>query len=101
MSFWHMAGIRAMCLGSESTRLTDSLLNCIRPYSQHLVVCYDNDKTGKACAEKINSEYGLPVLDISKFTNEKDISDFFKNGGDHEPIHKEIIRLLEVQETLI
>jgi hypothetical protein len=101
MSLYHMAGIRAVCLGSESTRLTETILSKIRPYCEHLIVCYDNDKTGKSCATKINEEFGIPILDISKFTIKKDISDFFMAGGNYMPLHKEILKLINLQESLI
>ena len=99
LSIYGGAGIRAISLQSETALLTEGLYNKIRPLAEHIFVCYDNDSTGRENSAKIHSAYGIPIMDISIFTDQNDISDYFKyqmkGHGEykdfHVPIHTFIL----------
>ena len=39
---------------------------------------YDNDDTGKKMSRKIYESYAIPYIDISEFTDHKDIADYLE-----------------------
>ena len=54
---------------------------------------YDNDDTGKKMSRKIYESYAIPFIDISEFTDHKDLADYFMEGGGYLPIHERIFKI--------
>jgi len=79
LSIYSNTGVIAICLNSESCNLSKEQYLDIMKYTEKLMVLYDNDATGIKYAQKLHEKYGLDVIDISRFTKQKDISDYYKN----------------------
>jgi hypothetical protein len=83
MSLVSNASIAAVCLNSESSHLKMGQYLKLKEIADEICLVYDNDKTGKANSEKLKAEYpDLVIIDISKVTELKDVSDYYKNLWD-------------------
>ena len=86
----HQAGFDN-AVASMGTALTTEQTRLLSRYTKELVLCYDNDKAGKAATEKAiellnNSEFSVKVLNIPNQIVDgqpvkQDVDDFIKNRG--------------------
>ncbi len=88
------AGIRGISLNSETSNLSPSQYSHIRSLCNYLITIYDNDETGIAMSEKLYDEFAIPYIRLSDITKEKDIAEYFRQGGDYERLHKLIFSLI-------
>ena len=82
VSLFANTGIKGIALNSESANLSKDQYIKIMNYTDHLLVCYDNDPTGHKNAQKINDEYDIEMIDISEWADfsGKDISDMAEDA---------------------
>lgn len=75
-------GIPACAPNSEHLFLTDKQLEDFKARFKHIIVMYDNDRTGLAQMAKLRRQYPeLNYVFIPKQTNSKDFSDFYRDHG--------------------
>lgn len=74
-------GYCAISPSSETTFITEELLNSLKKYFGHIVLLYDRDKTGVRKSREFSIKYGLPAFLVNKRFNAKDISDAVKLNG--------------------
>lgn len=72
-------GFPAICLNSETSSLNSEQIERIHTKAERIVICYDNDNTGKKQAQALAEEFELAYISLPHFEG-KDISDFFKSG---------------------
>lgn len=94
-------GYCAICFNSETKSVGDEIISKLASRFAHIVVLYDMDETGikssKAMVEK-HSAYDLRRLDLPLTGNKsnKDISDFFRNGGTEDDLRTIIETALQI-----
>tara|TARA_R100001244_G_scaffold87816_1_gene67082 strand:+ start:89 stop:1081 length:993 start_codon:yes stop_codon:yes gene_type:complete len=88
LSLLDNAGIRGVSLNSETSNLSPSQYSELRSLCNFLITIYDNDDTGNAMAYKLYEDYAIPFIEISDITKEKDIADYFRQGGDFQRLHE-------------
>ena len=75
----HSLGFHAISLNSETAIPSEDLLKEIKRRFEYFVSLYDNDKTGKAQAKKLQNQCGINPLSLPEFHEKgKDISDWAK-----------------------
>lgn len=73
-------GIYAIGLDSAQSLISDDTLKFLQSKSSNVLLCLDNDSTGKTQNKAKSKKTGLNYLPyISDFENSKDISDIFAN----------------------
>ena len=76
LSLYSNAGIRGIALNSESAHLTKTQYLEILNHTERLMVCYDNDNTGRINSKKLKEEFGIESISLkNKKWIVKDISD--------------------------
>ena len=93
LSLWANAGLRGIAFNSETAHIQNDQYNYLRQKCEHLITIYDNDDTGKKMSRKIYESYAIPFIDISEFTDHKDLADYFMEGGGYLPIHERIFKI--------
>ena len=94
-------GYSAICFNSETKSVGDDTICELADRFAQIVVLYDMDETGikssKAMVEK-HSAYDLRRLDLPLTGNKsnKDISDFFRNGGTEDDLRTIIETALQI-----
>lgn len=94
-------GYSAICFNSETKSVGDEIISKLASRFAHIVVLYDMDETGirssKAMVER-HSTYDLKRLELplSGKKSNKDISDFFRNGGKEDDLRMIIQSTLQV-----
>ncbi len=84
-------GLHAICFNSETATIPSSTLGNLYRRFNHIVLIYDCDKTGRTSMESlIETHKGQRIirliLPLSGKKNDKDISDFFKQGRKKEEL---------------
>ena len=72
-------GYNAVCFNSETTTPDSSIINQLKHNFDSVLICFDNDETGRNEAKKISSKHSLSVVDISYILGDckgKDIADY-------------------------
>ena len=94
-------GYSAICFNSETKSVGDDTIGELVGRFAHIAVLYDMDETGirssKAMVER-HSAYDLKRLELplSGKKSNKDISDFFRNGGKEDDLRKIIQSTLQL-----
>lgn len=106
-------GFHAICLNSETAKVSDTLLTLLSGRCNHLVFLYDCDETGvresalrvAECQEAVGRYQQNPfyrpcnifsiTLPLAGTKQEKDVSDFFRGG--HTAV--ELVQLVSAGET--
>lgn len=94
-------GYSAICFNSETKSVGDDTIGELAGRFAHIAVLYDMDETGirssKAMVER-HSAYDLKRLELplSGKKSNKDISDFFRNGGKEDDLRKIIQSTLQL-----
>lgn len=75
----------AICFGSESALLPEPLIKSLHDRFKRIILLYDTDATGLKCSllrQQQLAKYGIErlVLPLSGTKQDKDITDFFRNG---------------------
>lgn len=83
--------IDAISLNSETAKPSEQLLADLRKRFKLVASLYDNDKTGIAQAQKLNTTFNIPIIHLPQFDEGKDISDWVKAGKDISVIDKQIL----------
>ena len=81
LSLYANTGIRGIALNSESASLTSDEIIGLMEYTDKLLVCYDNDETGRKHANKIKQDIGIDHIDLGQLApadKVNDIYDYFK-----------------------
>ncbi len=91
---------QAICFNSETAVIPLNLIHKLSYRFKHLVLLYDVDKTGLESSEKqelLLKNYGVKrlILPLQGTKQEKDISDYFHQGNNHEDLMKLFIELLD------
>ncbi|MEO6692814.1 MAG: AAA family ATPase, partial [Saprospiraceae bacterium] len=66
---------------SETASLPEGIEKELRDRFESIILLYDNDTTGIRESQKLSKKHGLRILSLKSVSNDKDISDYFKNGG--------------------
>ena len=82
-------GFHAICFNSETVNIPSDIIHKLSFRFKHIVLLYDVDKTGLASSAKHErqlSEYSVKrlLLPLSGVKEEKDISDYFRQGNSRE-----------------
>jgi hypothetical protein len=77
-------GYPAICFNSETSNIDEDLMEVLKKRFRNVIVCYDMDTTGKKASKEHAKMFGLSVmaLPLSGKKDDKDISDFIRNGND-------------------
>jgi len=91
---------QAICFNSETAVIPLNLIHKLSYRFKHLVLLYDVDKTGLESSEKqelLLKNYGVKrlILPLQGTKQEKDISDYFRQGNNHLDLMKLFIELLD------
>ena len=78
VSLYANTGIKGISLNSETISLEVDTAIALKLKSEKVFVLYDNDPTGIKEAKKLNLAYNFPIVDLSKISTVKDVSDYFK-----------------------
>jgi len=90
---YNQFGIYAVCLGGENNTIPKGLIKELKLRVDHVLTCFDNDKTGKKTARKAR-KIGVPSIKLWKYTDNpelNDICDFIQKLGPEKLI--EILQL--------
>lgn len=74
-------GYDAVSPSSETTFLSNKILDKLKKKYKHILILYDRDRTGMLKARTYSKEYGLDAFFVNKKFNSKDISDAVANCG--------------------
>lgn len=77
LSLYANTGIRGLALNSESAGISNELYIELMQYTENILVCYDNDATGKKHAQKIKDEIGINNMDLGKLAPADIVNDIF------------------------
>ncbi len=93
-------GFYAVCFNSETVNIPGGIIHKLAFRFKHIILLYDMDKTGlesSAKHEKQLAEYGIKrlLLPLSGTKQEKDISDYFKQGNSRESFLKLFLDFLD------
>lgn len=91
-------GIPAIAPNSETQFISESVLNDLKNRFEHIVVLFDNDKTGISFMNKIKKEHPELVYTwIPRKYEAKDISDYYKLNGKNKTLNliKEFLTYLK------
>lgn len=69
-------GFYAIALDNASTKIDTNTIKQLEAKCKHLILCLDNDSSGRKASKEISSLYGLHKL-VLPLSYGKDISDFF------------------------
>lgn len=76
-------GYNSIAFSSETSNIDDGIISLLKDSFDRVLICYDNDETGKRESMKIANKYRISRLDIdyvlSDSPNCKDISDYMKS----------------------
>ncbi len=94
-------GYCAICFNSETKSVGDEIISKLASRFAHIVVLYDMDETGLRSSQAMverHSTYDLKRLELplTGEKSDKDISDFFRNGGKEDDLRKIIQSTLQV-----
>ena len=94
-------GLHAICFNSETASIPNSILTELNRRFNHIVLLYDCDKTGIEAMDALILEFKEQhlfrlILPLTGLKEDKDVSDFFKQGKLKEELlqlfHKELSR---------
>jgi len=93
-------GFKAICFNSETVTIPENLIYKLTFRFKHIILLYDMDKTGlesSAKHEKALAKYGVRRLSLplSGSKDEKDISDYFRQGHSREDFLKLFLDYLD------
>jgi DNA primase len=74
-------GIAAISPSSETTFLSDDVLESLRQRFKHIIILYDRDVAGVKNARQYSKQYGLDAIFVHKKFKAKDVSDAVKANG--------------------
>lgn len=77
LSLYANTGIRGLSLNSESAGVSNELYLELIQYTENILVCYDNDATGKKHAQKIKDEIGIENMDLGELVSADIVNDIF------------------------
>lgn len=94
-------GYSAICFNSETKSVGDDAIGGLAGRFAHIAVLYDMDETGIRSSKAMvgrHSTYDLKRLELplSGKKSNKDISDFFRNGGNEDDLRKIIQSTLQL-----
>ena len=69
-------GLTSVSFQTENFLPTNSQIKQLKSFAENIFIVYDNDEAGRANAQKIQAEYGFPIIHLP--TGIKDSADFFK-----------------------
>ena len=93
-------GFHAICFNSETSGISDNMIDMLNRRFKHIALCYDMDDTGKKASIKLADQFKEKgvfriELPLSGSKQEKDISDYFANGHTREDFSALIMSTLE------
>ena len=74
--------ISAIAPQSETASIPEDIYEDLSKRFGEIVLLYDDDEAGVKGADKIQREYGLPIIYLGDEYGGKDITDVYKNKGD-------------------
>ena len=93
-------GFHAICFNSETSNIPQNIIKKLSYRFKHIILLYDTDKTGlESSAKHAQQLAGLGVkrliLPLPGTKQEKDISDYFKQGNTREHFKQLFIEFLD------
>ena len=97
-------GYNAITFNSESANIDEKTINRLRKRFKYIAVCYDADITGKKASEEISKKFSITNIELplSGKKDDKDISDFVRNGIGKDAIYELINKAIDkrFEETI-
>ncbi len=97
-------GYNAVCFNSETEIPSSEIINKFKEDFQNVIICYDNDETGKKQSKILASKFGITSIDLSYLFKSnitgKDISDYVFQNKENKQLISKIHTLIEYTERV-
>lgn len=93
LCLWANTGIPALAVQGEGYYMSETALNVLKSRYEKIYVLFDNDEPGLIDGEKFAEHSGFINIVLPKFSEGKDISDYYKSLQDKEVFKTTITNL--------
>ncbi len=91
-------GYDAIAPPCETSQIPEVIINNLKTRFKRIVIFYDNDKAGRAGAEKLNQTYNFSMIFLNG-NEPKDITDYFKENGLESTVNR-LNTLLAIEDSI-